>query len=129
MGHELTAEQRKSDYRVNTVAVPWWATATLRMVALTLIVSAFPLSTAKAGQRCWPLDKVMDAHAEQGDEIVLTFRSRMREGSFTIIYLDPSDGVVTEVAIDSNGVACIFDVGEGLRVRQPGRAIVVDGAN
>jgi hypothetical protein len=81
----------------------------------TVCVALFSAPEVEAGQRCWPLKEVLNAHESQGDKILLIFSSWMRDGAYTIILQDPSDGVVTEVAVDSAGTACVFDVGDRLR--------------
>ena len=95
---------------------------------LVPVVSALFLLPAMADQTCWPVDQVIAKHAEQGDEIILTFRSWIHDGLETIIYHDPSDGVVTEIAIHPNGTACIVDVGEELRVQARRQSTVSRGS-
>ena len=100
----------------------------LRAIALAPLASALLVLPAMAEQTCWPVDQLIAAHAEQGDEIILTFRSRLQVGSATIIYHDPSDGVVTEVTMHPNGTACVVDVGEGLRLQRRPQSTIARGS-
>jgi hypothetical protein len=84
-------------------------------VAALIFVFTLFAPQSEAGKRCWSLDEVMSAHKKQGDEILLIFSSWIRDGAYTIIYKDPSDGVVTEVAVSGSGIACISDVGDDLK--------------
>lgn len=101
----LQPKSCKGEHLHNNV-VPWLIAA----FAL-LCISLLFVHEADARQRCWPLQDVLSAHEKQGDEILLTFSSWIREGAYTIIFHDPSDGVVTEIAVHTNGTACIYDVG------------------
>ena len=83
-----------------------------KSIYLALIASTFFVTPTRAEQGCWPVDQVVAAHARQGDDIILTFRSRVREGVFTVIYRDPADGVIVEITMYPNGEACVVDVGE-----------------
>ena len=85
--------------------------AALAWIALGQVAGALLPMPAEAARNCWPADELAKAHQEQGDEILLTYDSMMRDGSVTVIYRDPADGVVTTVGFDMNGMACIFDVG------------------
>ena len=95
--------------------VPYKLVSRLVAIVAAVGIPVLPATEVDAGQRCWPLDEVLRAHEKQGDEILVIFSSWIRDGAYTIIFQDPSDGVVTEVAVDGPGVACIFDVGDRLR--------------
>ena len=106
----------------------YWTNKPCRRITLGLMVSTFVALPAVADLTCWPVDQVIAKHAKQGDEIILTYRSWMHDGLSTIIYHDPSDGVVTEVAIHPNGTACIVDVGEELRVQPQRQSTISRGS-
>ena len=129
MVHDMpTDEERMTCVKgFKAVTATWRATAMPRAIILAPVVSALFLLPAKAEVTCWPVDKVIAAHAEQGDEIILTFRSWIQDGLIMIIYQDPSDRVVTEIAIYPNGAACLVNVGEELQGQVRRQSMIVPG--
>lgn len=107
-----STRQSKGVHRGRTDIIRPRAAAGLRRVALAQLIGAFLLAPAAAGQKCWPVEELKSARAEQGKDVIATYDSWMREKSMTIIYRDPADGVVTAVAVDTNGTACTFDMGQ-----------------